>query len=489
MPDASKEILTRKQKLLLFFYKTKQNIYYFRLQSETRIKSLADLSLVHIIFLAVVILLLYRYLTINNISLNDSDLYSIALAIAGIIGTSIAILFSFSTFILQSTADLFSTRYLNKFVNDGKEKLIFWMLVLFTILAIVTPIFINQNALVILIAILLIAFYFIFILYKQLRQRINPETTLTKIAKDAINHLIKINNEFKNIASIQTKIFNYQAESKKYSLDIQYKLNTNWHHRVLEDTKNLFEIGLRLLAKNEIKTFDLTIEYILAIYIKHLNLRNGSFIRKPSSLWGTYSFDDEGFTTKILEYLQSVGDRLIREKRKENIYALLTIYERLFSNALLVEYADETHNSYKGSPLIDLVIAYYSGFIEKLLETKESDWVWESIKSTTNISNLLLQKTDNHFATSHINKLINDISIACIDLKNEAFYKELVKIYFTQITISWNKYENNRIYWDELFKELKKNVLLLSVVSKVGLSTSELFIYFNSWQENTAIGF
>jgi hypothetical protein len=34
------------------------------------------------------------------------------------------------------------------------------------------------------------------------------------------------------------------------------------------------------------------------------------------SFWGTYSFDDEGFTAKILEYLQSVSDRIIQEKRK-----------------------------------------------------------------------------------------------------------------------------------------------------------------------------
>jgi hypothetical protein len=40
----------------------------------------------------------------------------------------------------------------------------------------------------------------------------------------------------------------------------------------------------------------------------------------PASFWGSYTFDDEGFTAKILEYLQSISDRIIQDKRKENIY-------------------------------------------------------------------------------------------------------------------------------------------------------------------------
>ena len=33
-------------------------------------------------------------------------------------------------------------------------------------------------------------------------------------------------------------------------------------------------------------------------------------------LFGPYTIDDEGFTAKILEYLQSIGDRIIQEKEK-----------------------------------------------------------------------------------------------------------------------------------------------------------------------------
>ncbi len=331
---------------------------------------------------------------------------------------------------------------------------------------------------------LFIAFYLIYTPYKGSRKRIDPETTLTKIKTDAVKRLKKINKELKKHAHIQNKIFEYEKENKDFSLDVQYKTNPNWHLLVLENVKYLFEIGLRLLAKNEINSFNLTLKYIHDIYLKHLDLRNGHFIRMPASFWGTYTLDDEGFTARILEYLQSISDRIIQEKRKENIYFLLKIYESILNYSLNIKYADKNLGAYKDNPLLNLVLAYYIGFIEKLLKSKENDWIWESIKSVSNVSNIILQKTDNYFVCSQINQIISKISISCLAENQEASSKELVNIYFNQIRIAWNKYEHNDIFWKDLFKELKKNVLLLSVTSNLSLSVSDLFINFHTWQVN-----
>ncbi len=428
--------------------------------------------------------LLHGALLWLNIIISNDNIYSLAFAIAGIIGASIAIVFSFSTFILQSTADLFSTQYLNKFIQDVKEKVFFWLLVFLTIAAFFTPIFLKTYVLEVLVAILFVAFYLIYNLYKEIRKRINPETTLTKIRTDAIGQLEKINKELKRHAHIQNKIFEYEKENKDFSLDVQYKASPNWHLIVLENVKYLFEIGLRLLAKNEINSFNLTVKYIHDIYLKHLSLRNGHFIRMPASLWGSYTFDDEGFTAKILEYLQSISDRIIQDKRKENIYYLLKIYENLLTNSLNIEYADKTMGSHKGNPLLSFILAYYIGLVEKLALSKDNDWIWESIKSVSNVSNFVLQRTDDYFVCSQINQAISKISLSCLTENTETFFKELVNIYFNQIRIAWNKYDHNEIFWEDLFKELKKNVLLLSLSSSLSLSVSELFINFHSWQVN-----
>jgi hypothetical protein len=100
-----------------------------------------------------------------------------------------------------------------------------------------------------------VVFYLIYFLYKELRNRINPETTLKKIRFDAMTQLQKENKKMKRHSYMQNNIFEYKDDNKKFSLEVQYKSNQNWHQLILENIKYLFEIGFRLLSKNEINSF------------------------------------------------------------------------------------------------------------------------------------------------------------------------------------------------------------------------------------------
>ena len=263
---------------------------------------------------------------------------------------------------------------------------------------------------------------------------------------------------------------------------IQYKSNASWNLFILEDIKYLYEIGLRLLSKNEINSFNLTLRYIHDIYLYHLSLRNSHIIRLPASFWGTYTFDDEGFTTKVLEYLESISNRVIQERRKENIYYLLGIYESLVINSQSIKFADKNIGAQGENPILNLILAYYTGLIEKLANSEENDWIWESVKSVARISNALLTNNYNYFVYSQINQIISKLAISCISEKQESFLKEIVNIYLNQIKIVWNKYGGDQILWKDLFKELKKTTLILSLSGNINLSVSELYINFHSWQ-------
>jgi len=473
---------TLKQKALLFFYKYQQYTYRYWLVIKAKIIKFIDSFLFYIIVCCIFIFIFQRILSWLNITISEEHLYSLGLSIAGIIGASIAIIFSFSTFILQSTADLFSTQYLNKFIQDKKEKYFFWILVSLTFFSFLAPILIKRFVPEILVTILFIAFYLIYSLYKELRTRINPETTLTKIRNDAIKRLNNVNKELKKHAHIQNKIFKYKDENKDLSLAIQYKSNASWKLFILEDIKYLYEIGLRLLSKNEINSFNLTLKYIYEIYLYHLNLRNSHIVRLPASFWGTYTFDDEGFTTEVLEYLESISNRVVQEKRKENIYYLLNGYENLIIASQSIKFADKNIGAQGENPVLNLILAYYIGLIEKLANAKENDWIWESINSVSRISNALLFNDYNYYVYSQIIQIIDKLTIACVSEKQEAFLKEIVIIYLNQIKIGWSKYSSNRIFWKDLFKELKKDTLILSLSANINLSVSELYINFQTWQ-------
>ncbi|MCK5510243.1 hypothetical protein KAI65_01705 [Candidatus Parcubacteria bacterium] len=212
--DKYKKIFTLKQKVFLYFYKSKQYLNNKWYIVKGKIKRFIDSFYFYFIFFGVFVFFLHKILIYLNLTISDDNLYGFAFATAGIIGASIAIIFSFSTFILQSTADLFSTQYLNKFIESTKEKIIFWLLVLFTVLSFLIPFFLKQYVLEILVGFLFISFYLIYVLYKESRRRINPETTLTKIKTDAIRQLEKINKELKKYAYIQNKILNIKKRVK-----------------------------------------------------------------------------------------------------------------------------------------------------------------------------------------------------------------------------------------------------------------------------------
>ena len=479
----TKREFTPKQKILITLYKGVQYAWYKTFSFKSWVKVVSSSVYFHIILLATVLFGIHKLLSLFHIAFSTEAVSNIALTLAGVIGASIAIIFSFSTFILQSTADLFSTRFLNEYIEDTREKVFFWLLVFFTVLALLVPYLFKIYQLDILLGILLLSFYLIFVLYKTLRHRINPETTLEKIKDDGIRALQKANRFFKIHAYVQNKIFAYKKAESELSMDIQYRSQPGWNIKILGSIKYLYEIGLRLLAKNEINSFNYSIKCIHDIYLKHLSLRNGNLIRTPASLFGGYVVDDQNFTNTVLEYLQSTAERIVQEKRKENIYYLLKIYESLIKNTLHITYADITSSSHKGNPILSIVLSYYGGVIEKLIESQEKDWILESVKSISTVSSEILEITDDYFEYDQISKLLGRITIACVATQKEAFVTELLKAYFNQIRISWNRYESNEILWRHIFEELKKAVLLCSVIeSGKSLSMAGSFIGFHEWQ-------
>ncbi len=468
-----------KRKLLIKFYKI-QELFFDKVNLIKRyVKKILNSIYFHVIIFIFIIYFIHTL----NLSLPEQDLKNISLTISGIIGGSIAIIFSFSLFILQNSAKLFSSEYLNRFIDPLLDKIISLILVFFVLLAFLTPFIFSKYAFEILIIIFLVSFYLILYLFKELRKRINPEYTLKKIKKESFDKLNKVNKRYKRRFNITNKIYEYDKNSKNINLDIQYKLDQSLNKDIIENFKQLFEIGLRLLSKNEINSFNLSVKYIHDIYLEHLKLRNRFFVRKPYNFLGTYMFDNEGFTTSVLEYLQSISDRLIQEKRKENIYYLLGIYEDIITTVLDIKYADDAHYN-KGNLLADLVLNYYINFLKKIINSNQSDWIYEIIKSLSKISNINTQKTNENFFNEQIYEILNRILQWCVKEKNEAYLKELVNIYFYKINLSWNK-NRDAIYWDDLFKELKKGIISLAYTeNQFSMSIHNLFHDFNVWKIN-----
>lgn len=470
---------TIKQISLILFYKSKEYLVSKIIFLGKKVSQIFNSTITYLFLFFITLFLLKRL----NLNIPVNEIKTLSHIFSGIIGASIAIIFSFSLFSLQNSADMFSNQYLNRFIEDKKEKLFFWILVVIAILILLLPYVLNKYLLEAFILLFVTSFYLIFILFRDLKKRSNPEATLKKIKDESISLINKYKNRFQKQSNIISKIHEYEDDKLEMNLDIQYKINRNWNYPIKQNVKQLYEIGLRLLSKNEIHSANMSIKYIRDIYIEYLKSRNGSFIKFPVGFMGTFSHDDEDFSNIILEHLESISDRLLQEKRKENIYYLLKIYENILINSLDINYVKNiSHN--ESNPLANLVLEYHARFSEKIVNSDNGDWVWNNIQLLSAVSNKMAHINSDFFLTQKIYSILNIITFWSINNKKATHLSMLVNIYFQRINISWVK-DTSLVRWDDLLKELKKGIIALSSVEdRFSMALSNIFINFNSWKRN-----
>ena len=76
---------------------------------------------------------------------------------------------------------------------------------------------------------------------------------------------------------------------------------------------------------------------------------------------------------------------------------MLKIYESILNYSLNIKYADKNLNAYKDNPLLNLILVYYRGFIEKLLSQRKTIGLKDQLNLYLMYQIFILQKTDSYF--------------------------------------------------------------------------------------------
>jgi len=411
------------------------------------------------------ILMVLMGLPLSKISGINENLLGLAFAIAGIIGASIAIIFSVSVFILQSAANLFSTQYVTQYAEDSKEKKIFWWLSGLAIGVLIIPFLVPNNyskyAVGILLASLLGAFFLIYELYTTLRSRINPKVVLQEIRDGAIGELKKIKVNYTRMPE------DIPENNKKIGM-----LNP-----ALDQVNCLHEIGLRLLSRNEIKSFDLAVDSIQDIYLKHVELGNHHFTQKPERK--TKENNHMLFAVEVFHCLQSMGERVIEDNRKENIYHLFGVYRNIIDLSFEINYVGEDMDN----PLLRMAANNYMAFMEKVLLTKNKEWCLGASSYLIELSDAALKRPDNVFSWQVCLAIQEKMDLICdlhLSRKDDSIFLNIVACCFYQIQTAWDKNMPEEHLWGPLFKRLEK--CMLSAPAD-GFPLDSVLNSFQTWQK------
>jgi len=380
----------------------------------------------------------------------NNNIPMLAFAVAGIIGASIAILFSFSTNLLHNLSNLFSIQYSTLLAEKLKGIFVFWGLAILSTVSCVAPFLKTEsNIIICLILILWGAFCLIYELYRELRNSIKSDHVFKIIETDAKKKLQKLKQNYALIPKLNPKS----------------DLKIGLENPALDHIRALQGIGLRLMDRNELHVSRKAPSSIFEIFIKHFELGNGYFLRNLKQQGGRPG-DYRHLTAQIFDTLQSIGNQAIQRGGKENVYTVVDVHRNIIIYAIEIKYADNGQNN----PILDQAFVSYEEYVRKVLKQKNRLWIRVCIASLSEISKIVLirGKTENDLSCfrNNINSILLDMPQKYFPKKNDGellylsaiFYLDLMEVAFE----NRKHFDFSRFVFDPIFNGLKKYIVLLS---------------------------
>ncbi|MDD2732138.1 MAG: hypothetical protein PHI53_03005 [Candidatus Pacebacteria bacterium] len=308
-------------------------------------------------------------------------------------GGIIAIVFSLSIFAQQSAVDLYSSQFFETFTHDKIEKINYFIIVIITLLFFGAGIFYGANSqfitttlktLSVYISLFLIGIIFVLIdlQYRNVRRKTNPIYRFNFLEKKALEFLDAIHKDARRIARI-LKLSNKET-SEELAIAAAYKHYLQPHIFNLDrQIENLFEITMKLSAKEEIKTTNRGLSAVCNILGKYIHLRADSSVAFISSInFLATESDSQDFLTKTFERLNNAGERFITTRRVNNAVFVIDVYRTLARVAKETKFINRQNEN----PTLDHIKGYLSFYIDFAMRSKDYEVTLQGSRALVELS-------------------------------------------------------------------------------------------------------
>lgn len=377
-----------------FKYSWVLTVWFYRARSRKLLSFLKGhfdilLRIVFILFALGIGLLLEIF---GGTSFTQDILSNYLVAIGAMSGGAIAIVFTISIFLLQSAADLYSSQYFEVYIHDIKEKIVYVLVTIITILFFGAGLYVGSlatitqvvSSTIVWCSLVLVGTVFALIdwQYKTVRQKINPSKAIEFLEKQGLHFLNRVQSDATRIARIivlrDKKVTENEALAKTYNQLLQPYINDL--DRQLE---NLIEISAKLADKQEIATVNRGLTAFHNVLGKFLEVRKTSSIAIPSSTaFLAIESDSQSFVFRNFDRLNKIGEKFIKEGKDENATYILRIYDALAKKAKTIEYLGSTRES----PILETLIGCLEAYIELGMRHKNLEVVFQGAEKLGNVA-------------------------------------------------------------------------------------------------------
>lgn len=332
----------------------------------------------------------------GDIAFTQDVLSNYLVAIGAMSGGAIAIVFTISIFMLQSAADMYSSQYFEVYIHDWKEKIIYFLVIIITILFFGGGLFVGGmdaekfipkdiSSFIVIVSLFLVGIVFALIdwQYKTVRLKINPSNALSFLEKQGSKFLSRVQKDAQQIADVMKArdkaLTENEALAKTYNLLLKPRILELDRH-----LENIIEISLKLSDKQEVGTTKRGLNAFYNVLAKYLEIRKTSSIAMASGIaFLAVESDSQRFLFDNFDRLNKAGEKWMKEGKDVIATHILAIYESLATKAKDITFIGRAG----GNPILgSTIIGCLEGYIDLGMRYKNLEVVFQSIDKLGNIA-------------------------------------------------------------------------------------------------------
>jgi hypothetical protein len=430
-----------------------------------------------LLIITVAVLLAYLINKIAGLSALDSGLLSDYFISIGVMaGGIIAIVFTLSIFAQQSAADLYSSQFFEMYTHDKVEKSTYLSIVTITLLFFgagilfgINPNFIDNTFKIISVYTSFLFIGLIFALidtqYKNVRKKVNPIHRLSFLQNKAIQILEATHKDALRIARLLK--LEHKDASDEMAIAAAYRNYLQPYLNVLDrQLENLFEISMKLSAREEIKTTNLGLSAIRNILIRYLQLRaDSSFSMISSVSIFARESDSQSFLTKTFERLNTAGERFMTTRRTDNAVFIISVYRDLAAIARNVRFINDRTNE---NPIFDHIKGYLSSYIDSAIRLKDYEVVFQGSRALIEVAIFAVEKNLNGSLYGIQDNLLKIANFG-IETKKTFLTDEITQGWITIIASIFNhKIFDARLQISKTLENIRQTIYYMHLAVRMG---------------------
>lgn len=476
-----------KLRILLKIYILKEKIQKIKENIKFHSRAILRWSL----FLCSVCIAIIVYLYLSKHSVDNSSLSNWFVALGGIIGTIIAIVFSLINFLQQSAETLQSSSFYENYLHSRKDKLIFGFLVLTVLQLLSSSLFTAVKSSPIEFSNILASIDIIFTclsiilidaLHESASKKINPINAIDYIKTESIKELDNIDNKARslvNILSSSTDLPQKEIESLIYG-----EIEKDSFLKFSELLTSLIEIARQLESQNKQIAARKAIDAITEILSHYLRIRSGnSTIGMASEVLLAFESDSESFMMNFLEEMNRFESFLIENNDEPSAVKIVKMYESLITIAFGIKYTNG--DLLQSNPIAQQLIGYFKDQLQRSIKLNNRECIFQSTNVLNNLM-IISSKQDDQIIIPLLLDIL-DIAMYWGYANQEQIIIErgIKALIYSNNSLLYADYFKYEMHSEEILKNLFKNIKLIQRIDSYSLYDLILIQIFTYWLPDT----